>query len=150
MDEKKIAQQALEAHHQLDKQIDRLKLELNANYETSIPVWLANCTRHFRHFHNVLRAHMGIEESDGFMVPVQQHRPTLTRKVEELLQQHREMTASCEDIERSLRALSDPKRRDVTVIREKIDALLTALKKHEQAENKLVQEVFTQDIGEGG
>ncbi len=149
MDEKQIAQQALEAHHQLDRQIDRLKLELNANCETSIPDWLANCTQHFRQFHSGLRAHMEIEEGDGFMVPVQQRRPTLTRKVEELLQQHREMTASCEDIERFLLALSDPRRHDVTVIREKINALLTALEQHEQAENKLVQEVFTQDIGWG-
>ncbi len=147
MDEKQIAQQALEAHHELDRQIDRLKLELNANCETSIPDWLANCAQQFRQFHSELRAHMEIEEGDGFMVPVQQRRPTLTRKVEELLQQHREMAASCEDIECSLLALSDPKRQDVTVIREKINALLTALEQHEQAENKLVQEVFTQDIG---
>ncbi len=51
MDEKQIAQQALEAHHELDRQINLLKLELNANFETSIPDWLANCTQHFRLFH---------------------------------------------------------------------------------------------------
>ncbi len=149
MDEQQIAQQALEAHDELDRQIDRLKLELNATFETSIPDWLANCAQHFRHFHSGLRAHMEIEEGDGFMVTVRQRRTTLTREVEGLLQQHREMTASCEDIERSLLALSDPRRQDVTVIRERINALLTALEQHEQAENKLVQEVFTQDIGAG-
>lgn len=149
MDEEHIARQALEAHRQLDMQIDRLKIELNADSETSIPDWFANCTRHFRQFHLELRAHMEIEENDGFLLPVRQHRPTLTRKVEELLQQHREMAASCEEIERSLLALSDPSRQDVTAIREQINALLAALELHEQAENKLVQDVFMRDIGAG-
>ncbi len=147
MDDSRIAEQALEAHRLLDQQITRLKLEFKTSFEASIQDWLANCTRHFRHFYSGLLRHMEIEESDGFLLPVRQRRPTLTRRVEDLLREHRDMTNSCEAIDHFMQTLKAPQPEDVVVIRKKIDALLTELEQHEEAENKLVQDVFTQDIG---
>ncbi len=149
MDWSQIAQQALEEHKKLGREIEILKLRLAAPAESSISKWMVHCTEHFRHFYTLLRQHMEMEERGGFMKVVREHRPSLDTIIDKLQDEHGTMRQSCRDIEVFLECCTNPTPEDVEEIRQRTQALLVELHRHKAEENKLVQDAFTQDIGAG-
>ena len=149
MDGSQILQQALEEHRNLDREIEILKLRLGAPAENSIAKWMGHCIEHFRHFHTLLRRHMEMEEKGGFMQVVRERRPSLDTVIDRLQGEHTTMRHICNGIEVFLERCTEPTVDDAAVVREKTEALLAELHRHESEENKLVQEAFTQDIGAG-
>lgn len=145
----RIAEQALEAHRQLDEEIDELRTAIAADVGSRPESWLAHCVECFRRFHTNLRRHIEIEESGGFMEPVVQRRPTLTPQVDQLRLEHRVMVDCCEGLEHDMQRTGTLKPEDADVLRARVHELLAALRKHEHTENAMVQDVFSQDIGTG-
>ncbi len=149
MNDHQIARQTREEHRKLDQEIELLTLRLCPRSEVSLKTWFAHCTEHFRHFHTQLRRHMELEEYGGFLKAVRERRPTLAREVEVLRDQHRDMLKVCTAIEEFLEDCRVPTAADEARVRSDIEQLLASLEAHEQQENRLVQQVFVQDIGSG-
>jgi len=149
MEQMSIAQEAVEEHARLTREIEMLKLRLAASSKRSPSDWFEHCTEHFRHFHTQLRKHMEMEEYGGFMKHVRERRPTLTHEVEALQRQHRQMLHKCVNIESYMLDGKQPPEESIAKVREDIEDLLRSLHDHEITENKLVQQAFVQDIGAG-
>ncbi len=145
----RIAEQALEAHRQLDEEIEELRAAMDAEIGERSNAWLAQAVESFRRFHTNLRRHIEIEESGGFLEPVVQRRPTLTPQVDQLMHEHREMVECCEGLEHDMHSADKVEPADVDALRGRVHDLLVALQKHEHTENAIVQDVFSQDIGTG-
>ena len=91
--------------------------------------------------------HMALEERDGYMLPVVEHRPALSREVERLAHEHREFTLIMEIIHRTLSELGPD---DQLIIRDcchRIHDFLLYVEHHKNEENLMVLSVFTDDIG---
>lgn len=149
MDSSQIVQQALEAHRKLDREVEILKLRLAAQTAGSLADWMVNCTTHFQEFRRMLNEHLKMEEEGGFMTVVRDRRPTLSARIDELMDEHHVMRRACGEIEDFLGHHPAPSPDEVARVRQMVEALLDRLQRHEVTENTLVQEAFTQDIGTG-
>jgi len=149
MDAKQLAQQALEDHERLNRDAKGLIKLLNLEHEDSTARWFEKCGESFRTFHTQLRRHIETEELGGFMKPVCERRPTLTREVERLLEEHHDLLAECTNIEEFFCLHKEPTNTDCSRGRHDAMALIAKLECHEASENNLIQDVFNLDIGTG-
>ena len=149
MDAEQLAKEALEEHQRLNTDIKHLVGLLNSKPENSQADWFAACRDSFRHFHTQLRRHIEVEELDGFLRPVCQCRPTLTPRVDRLLQEHHEMLAACTAIEAFFHQRQNPTSEECVEGRRGALDLIARLEQHEAAENNLIQEAFNLDLGVG-
>jgi hypothetical protein len=143
----RIAREALDAHHQLDVDISRLRQVIDASVEPDPALWCGQCRDQFQRFHTALRRHIDMEEADGFLKPVRQLRPTLTPQVDQLFEEHRAMIVTCEQLENDFRNCSVLSQADALSLQKRTIMLLQELERHEHVENAMVQEVLTRDIG---
>ncbi len=110
-------------------------------------LWLDQLRQNFGRLRAHLKQHMKAEEVDGFMAPVLERRPTLSREVQHLKDEHVELLRMRDEIWEEFVAvvpLDDERDKDT---RHRIQHLISALKHHEEHEELLVTFVFSQDIG---
>ena len=113
----------------------------------SLESWLRELNERFDHFAGHLRRMMHIEEEDGYLTPVVEQRPTLSKQVEVLRHQHDELRRLTDELERTLRGLTPE---DQLLIRDcctRLQVFLGHVARHEEHENHIVLYSFTQDIG---
>lgn len=149
MDWSAAAQKALEEHRKLNREIEILKLRLDAPLQDAPSKWMAHCVDHFREFQALLNDHMDMEETEGFMTMVREHRPTLGPRVDTFQAEHGTIRRQCVELRDELEKYTDPTTDEVTRVREIVGKLLEVLRLHDAGEIKLVQEAFTQDLGTG-
>ena len=149
MDWSAAAQKALEEHRKLNREIEILKLRLDAPLQDSPAKWMAHCVDHIREFQALLNDHMDVEEAEGFMTMVREHRPTLGARVDTLQAEHGTIRRQCAELRDEFEKYTHPTPDEVNRVREMAGKLLDALRLHEAEENKLVQEAVIQDLGTG-
>lgn len=113
----------------------------------NLVAWLKELAQRFDHFEAHLRRMMHIEEEDGYLLPVLEQRPTLTKEVELLRHQHDELRRLMDDLHATVHGLSP---RDNLLIRDycaRLQAFLGHVLRHEEHENHIVIYTFTEDIG---
>ncbi|NOS99837.1 MAG: hypothetical protein HOP29_04350 [Phycisphaerales bacterium] len=110
--------------------------------------WLSTLVQLVTRFRAHMRGHMKAEEADdGFLTPVLQRRPTLSREVDHLLHEHRELLSLLDQVAEEVAGLCAE---DVLLIEDachRLQHLLSAIRHHEEHEELLVTFVFSQDIG---
>lgn len=149
MDWSQAAKLALEEHRKLNREVDILRLRLNAPSQESRRRWMTRCVAHFNHFQELLLTHMEMEEDGGFMPIVRERRPTLERRVNALESEHGTIRKACSELQDFFETCTDPTTEDIQQVRRMTGALLDTLRDHENEENKLIQDVLIQDIGTG-
>jgi hypothetical protein len=87
--------------------------------------------------------HFRFEEQDGYMDKVSKREPRLERAIQQLKEEHRELTKSldaCIEQARTAPSLGDS-------VRDAVRHWIERIRQHEMRENQLVQEAFNWDIG---
>lgn len=109
--------------------------------------WIDEVRRSFDHLRAHLTKHMSLEERDGYMLPVVERRPMLSREVERLAHEHGEMQRLLDRIHEDLGRLNPA---DALLIRDacrRIQNLLQYVEHHEKDENLLVMSTYGEDLG---
>lgn len=109
--------------------------------------WIDTLRFQFGRLRTHIKNHMDAEESDGFMEPVLERRPTLSKEVEHLKQEHREIVTWLDQIWNELHVITPEDRLLIEDTCHRIRHLISALEHHEEHEELLVSFVFSQDIG---
>jgi len=113
----------------------------------SLNNWLRELNQRFDHFTSHFKRMMHIEEEGGYLTPVVEQRPTLSKQVELLRHQHDELRRLMDDLDRTLRSLTPE---DQLLIRDcctRLQIFIGHVGRHEEHENHIVLYSFTQDIG---
>ncbi len=123
--------------------LERVAIVPQANQQK----WIEEVRDAFDHLRAHLIKHFALEEQDGYLVSVVQRRPSLSREVDRLAHEHREITRILDDVHHAVHEL---RAEDSLLIRDccnRIQNLLQYLERHESDENFLVITAFTDDIG---
>jgi hypothetical protein len=147
MNAPKTAEWLAEEHRKVVDLMERLRAKSTVPQPQERGPWLEEVRRRFEH----LRAHMikqfALEEDGGYLVPVLECRPTLSKQVEALRHEHAEIIEILNTIHDALHR-AEPV--DGLLIRDtwsRIRNLLGYIEDHDQNEYKLVTSVFTVDMG---
>ncbi len=149
MDWSAAAQQALEEHRKLKREIEILKLRLDAPLQNAPAKWMAHCVDHLREFETLLYKNMDMQETEGFLIMVREHRPTLGGRVDALQAENGTIRRQCAELRDEFEKHVDPTPDRINEVRGMAEKLLEVLRLHEEEEIKLVQEAFTLDLGTG-
>ena len=109
--------------------------------------WLEEFAKRFDHFTSHVRRMMNIEEEDGYLLPVIEHRPSLTSQVEMLRHEHAELRKLTDDLHEVVHSLRPE---DNLLIRDtctRVQIYMGHVQRHEEHENHIVLYTLTQDIG---
>ncbi len=140
----------LRAEHEI---IDGLSVRLEQMAgvvpRTNEQSWIRETNEHFDRFRAHLIRHMAEEETGGFLEPVVERRPALSREVDGLAHEHREMIRIMEGIGQTLHSLEPDDRLLIRDCCARILKLLSYVSHHQHRESLLVLSVFTDDIGAG-
>ena len=147
MDASKIAQWMREEHDKVEDLSNRLKERVAVVPRANLGNWINEVRDRFEHFRAHLIKHMALEESEGYLIAVTERRPTLSREVERLEHEHRELEKIMEGIHHAFSELAADDRLLVRDCCARIDKLLAYIERHEDDENLLVTQAFARDIG---
>lgn len=136
-----------EEHLQVEALADRLRQTVAVVPRTEMPVWLDELRERLSHFRAHLIKHMAMEEEDGYMAEVLERRPSLASRVTLLQHQHRQIRRLLDDLHQLLEDMTADQLLLAQDCGRRIDSLLDTIQRHEDAENDLVQFVFTEDLG---
>ncbi len=109
--------------------------------------WIKEAQQAFEHLRAHLMKHMALETRDGYMVPVVQHRPALSREVDRLAHEHKELMKLMDRIHHVLQEIKPEDRLLIIDCCKRIQNFLQYIEHHESDENFLVMTAFTDDIG---
>lgn len=104
----------------------------------------------------MLTEHFAEEEGlEGLFEAMRAARPAIDPQLKFLCREHREILEAIETLERRVRELEaglEPERRELLLarLRENVDALVGRIRRHEQAESRLVADVFYDEEGGSG
>ena len=149
MEQIDIARRALDEHRELKERTDALRKVLDTPRVETCWEWLEQLRAAVADFRAHLVEHMKIEETDGFMTPVLERRPTLRPNVEGLAKEHEKIAADLSEIITCLADERDRLREVYEGCLGRLQEFLTRLSDHEHRETKLVQQVFNLDMGAG-
>lgn len=149
MTPQEIAEWVREEHLRVHKAVYELHAHLAIPPSGAGAIWLTNLREGFAKLCTHLRNHMAMEENGGYMKNVMKHRPTLSRKVEKLLHEHRELDRLMREVDASLAEMTP---QDKLLIRHaiaRIGMFLSYVDHHKEEEENLVMYAFTTDLGAG-
>jgi hypothetical protein len=90
-----------------------------------------------------LLAHFRFEEQNGYMDAIRRREPRLERAIQELLEEHRVLKDQLDEL---IAATQTGKDQDAA-LPDGVHKWIQHLRRHEAAENRLMEEAYTQDIG---
>ena len=134
-----IAEALGKAHARLTEDLNRVEAMVRSPSPPSQHDLSYELTRVRRY----LTEHFRFEEQNGYMDGVRQSQPRFERTIEHLYNEHRDLAQSLGALiaeAEATRAPDDP-------FRAKVLEWISRLRRHEMAEDGLVQEAFTVDIG---
>lgn len=136
-----------EEHLQVEALADRLRQTVAVVPRVATPVWLNELRDRLGHFRAHMIKHMAMEEEGGYMAEVLERRPGLALRVGALQHQHRQVRRLLDDLHQLLGEMAADQLLLAQDCGRRIDSLLDTIQRHEDAENDLVQFVFTEDLG---
>lgn len=134
-------------HKAVNHLMDRVKSAVDPVPATERHTWLDALRQNFGRLRAHFKEHIKAEEYDGFMGPVLERRPTLSREVRHLKDEHVELVASLDRIWQDLIDLQPNDTLPLEDACHRIRHLISAIEHHEEHEELLVTFVFSQDIG---
>ncbi len=134
-------------HKAVTTLIDKVKPMVAMSPTTYRGDWLLGLRRDFGRLRAHLKQHMAAEESEGFMRPVLELRPTLSPEVDRLKKEHSEMLSWLDLIWAELEMIKPDDKLLVQDVCLRIQNLIAAVERHKEHEELLVTFVFSQDIG---
>lgn len=126
-----------QAHHGLLQKVAELDLKLSNPGTVCIP----EVVDQLKEVQIILLEHFRLEEKDGYLDLVLEHKPYLKNKLDGLLEQHRELEAELETL------LVEPASSRSEDFPRKVQKWIGRLRHHEREENLLVEDAFNEDIG---
>ncbi len=115
--------------------------------ETNEANWLQLLRDAFEHYRAHITKQMAMKEKDGYLLPVVETRPGLSREVERLAHQHGEFLHLMDQIHVSLAAMRPE---DRVLMRDccfRVRNLISYVQYHEKKEILLIMSVLNTDIG---
>jgi len=147
MSEKDVAHEFFEMmkteHEELAREMGRVRHALDAE-----PRDRARAVDSILRMHELVESHFEHEEQDGYMNEPIQQAPHLTERADHLLRQHPSLLEEVTKL-RMLAKAGVESESWWEEIHTRFDRFSQAFLDHEAGENKLIQEVFTQDVGTG-
>lgn len=110
--------------------------------------WLADVRALFEHYRAHTIRHIALEEQDGYLTPVTEARPFLSKEVDRLQHEHRELIRLIDAVHRDLPGIQAG---DLLLLRDichRIQDVLQYMEHHEKEETLLLMSAFTDDTGE--
>lgn len=107
--------------------------------------WLEELQARFDEFATCVRQRMEREESEGYLKPVLESRPSLAESAEVLRREHGELARIIDGVDRAVRRLAP---RDNLLLRDcckRIEDLLCWVERHEEHENHIVLYAFAEN-----
>jgi len=149
MKPEELARWISEEHQKVHELASRLQECVACIPRARAEKWISDAREAFEHLRAHLTKHMSLEENEGYMVPVVERRPGLSREVDRLAHEHKEFIRLMDMIHHQLAELRPE---DGLLIRDcchRIRDLLCYVEHHKNEENLMVLSVFNLDIGAG-
>lgn len=137
----------LEEHRTLEKVAHALQEKTAIVPRVQLKAWIEGVRAAFEHFRAHMVKLMAMENRGGYMLPVLEQQPALSRAVERLGHEHSEIERLMAGIHRDLQGVSE---RDALIVRDicrRIESLLHYVEHHEREENLVVTSTFGDDLG---
>lgn len=147
MNAKELSKWIHDEHGKVMDLTERLHEKVAVRPRANQDRWLREVRTQFEHLRAHMVKHMALEEQDGYMVAVSEQRPVLSREIDRLAHEHRELTQIMERIQRELAEVSPEDQLLILDCCRRIQNLLNYLEHHERDENLLILSAFTEDIG---
>lgn len=149
MDDLDIIRKVRAEHERLDDITNTLVHAVGQPFSFDRPAWLNAVCKAFEHYRAHLIHRIALEEIGGFLNAVIERRPTLSRQVDELREDHMRMIDRAGEIMQKLRQTmpDDEDALNSAVIL--IKMALAEAARQENAESLLVSYAFNQEIGVG-
>ena len=147
MNTRELTKWIREEHDKVSGLIEKLQERVAVRPRSNQARWLQDVREQFEHLRAHLIKHMALEEQDGYMVAVAEHRPILTKEIDRLAHEHAELARIMESIQRELSEASPEDQLLLLDCGRRIQSLLQYVDHHERDENLLVMSAFTEDIG---
>ncbi len=137
----------LEEHRELMQHLSRVQQWCHESTEADTNRFEIFSTQ-LEDLRETLMEHFQEEEDGGYLSPALEVAPRFSRDAQELLQQHQEFLNRLDSLVNQLK--SDQQGADVwSGVQAEFDEFLVNLRKHEGAENAIVQSAFGDDVGTG-
>jgi hypothetical protein len=145
MDDAALYTAIMQQHETLKEDMCRLRTAVTSGRQgLSGEQWRADTEAHLVKLRKCLSKHFELEEAGGYLEPVKEKRPTLSRSVSRLQLQHEEILAEIDSVSGACRDEAA------------VDAIVTAalrvldlLRQHEAEESDLIQGAVGDDLGVG-
>ena len=134
----------LEEHAELTRRVANLREWWNELDQYGLPKFGEMGSR-VDELRDLLAEHFADEEKDGYFAPVLAVSPNLDRQVNKLQEQHGQLLERLNDFANRLQMSKPPFDSWQKAYRE-LETILADLRKHEQAENGIVQSTFDNDV----
>ncbi len=109
--------------------------------------WLAALRTEFERYRAHFIQQMALEERGGYLRPVTESHPSLGQQVEQLHAEHEQIIRIMTRIFENLQELSEQDRLRISDCCCRIQNLLRLVRDHECQENRVLSDVFIQDLG---
>lgn len=113
----------------------------------SLNKWLEELGQRFEHFAAHYRRMVHIQEEDGYLQPVVELRPTLSKQVDALRRENEQLRRLMDDLQRTLGQLAPE---DHLLIRDtctRLQIFLGHVQRHQEHEHHIVLYTFNQEMG---
>ena len=147
MDAKTIVEWIRREHAAVQDLSARLRTQVSNLPTGHFDAWVKELRDRFEHLHAHLVKHMALEEAGGYLSAVVERRPTLSREVDRLKHEHREMSSLMDSIKAAMEELTAEDRLLIQDCCTRIQSLLSCVEHHKQQENRMVVHVFNLDLG---
>jgi len=142
-----IARWLREQHDKVKDLSAHLDRQVAAVPHHNVDQWLVNLTDEFERYRAHFEKHMALEQEGGYLAPVLEQRPTLAAEVTHLHAQHGQISQVMTWILSELNGLTSANRLLLRDACARIDTLIEIISEHEEQENLLVSQAFTEEVG---
>lgn len=145
--EEELGRRMQDEHKALHQLVQVLKQHIIAMPVTNPGAWLDGLRAGFDRLFEHVRRTFELKRQDGYLNVVTRQRPTLTKQVEAIYNEHAQLVQLGEFIRRELAELQPPQSVLIADASARIQRYMAVLGQHEQRENMLALFAFNQDLG---
>jgi len=127
-----------------------LRQHIAAKPDLALDDWLLGLRAGFQRLLTHLQRHYAAKTQGGYLTPVVEQRPSLSKQVEQMCGEHSEILHMGEKIHEELAIVIAEQKLLVADICARVQRFMAIVADHDQREIMLTMYVFSQDIGETG
>ncbi|MFQ5605848.1 MAG: hemerythrin domain-containing protein [bacterium] len=143
-----IAAQVEKEHECIKRDMGLIQKEITQDVPAEeFAEWRLEFMWRLRDFRLHLLKHFDLEEAGGFMKEILNEAPQSMNSVKKLEAEHEEIVAELDEILTTLKQMELKDDAKMAEVRTRVLNFLTAIRKHEAAENELIAMVYCQEYG---